>query len=97
MRKISGDCSLTVHPFEVGANYIIRTVSMIQTGRLVAITDNELVLEEACWVADTGRFSEFVKDMSKASEVEAIVGDFIVGRGGIIDAVKVDNLYYGTK
>ena len=46
------------HPYEIGANYLIRTVTMIDTGRLVAVTDQELVIEEAAWIADTGRFTQ---------------------------------------
>jgi hypothetical protein len=80
------------HPFEIGQAYIIRTVTMIQTGRLKAIYKNELVLDEASWVADTGRFSEFVEDMDKVNEMEPIKGEFIVGRGAIVDAIKVNKL-----
>jgi hypothetical protein len=43
--------------WEVGKNYLIRTVTMINTGRLVAVGDHELVLENAAWIADTGQFS----------------------------------------
>lgn len=42
-------------PWNVGANYLIRTVTMIDTGRLVDVGPQELVLEEAAWIADTGR------------------------------------------
>ena len=43
--------------WEIGKTYLVRTVTMIDTGRLVAVTDHELVLEDAAWIADTGRFS----------------------------------------
>ena len=45
---------------EIGANYLIRTVKMIDTGRLVAVTAHELVIEDAAWIADTGRFADAV-------------------------------------
>ena len=47
--------------WEIGKCYLIRTVTMIDTGRLVAVTDKELVLEDAAWIPDTGRFSDAVK------------------------------------
>ena len=76
-------------PWEIGKNYLIRTVTMIQTGRLVAVTGQELVLEDAAWIADTGRFAEALKT-GKFSEVEPFpAGRVIVGRGAVIDAVQI--------
>lgn len=34
--------------WEIGGKYLIRTVTMIDTGKLVAITQQELVLEDGC-------------------------------------------------
>jgi len=79
-------------PWNIGANYLIRTVTMIDTGRLVEVTPMELVLEDAAWVADTGRFSDALKK-SEFSEVEPFPSDrVIIGRGSIIDAVEISNL-----
>lgn len=69
----------------VGEKYLIRTVTMIQTGRLIYIDDKELVLEDAAWIADTGRFSVAL-DTSNLSEVEPFKHDVIIGRGAIVDA-----------
>lgn len=78
--------------WEIGANYLIRTVTMIDTGRLVAVTPHELVLEDAAWVADTGRFATAVAN-AEFGEVEPFPsGKVIVGRGAIIDAVKIKTL-----
>ena len=80
----------TTGPWEIGKVYLIRTVTMIDTGRLVAVTQQELVLEEAAWIADTGRFAQAV---SKADfgEVEPFPdGRVIIGRGSIIDAVVIN-------
>lgn len=77
------------HPFEIGAIYLIRTVTMTDTGRLLRVTPMELVLEEAAWIADTGRFSDALKKLS-FNEVEPFPdGEVIIGRGAIIDAVKI--------
>lgn len=78
--------------WEIGANYLIRTVTMIDTGRLVAVTAQELVLEDAAWIADTGRFADAV-EKAEFDEVEPFpAGRVILGRGGVIDAVKIKTL-----
>lgn len=75
--------------WEIGANYLIRTVTMIDTGRLVAVTAQELVLEDAAWIADTGRFADAV-EKAEFGEVEPFpAGRVVLGRGAVIDAVKI--------
>ena len=76
-------------PWKIGQNYLIRTVTMIQTGRLVAVTQQELVLEDAAWIADTGRFADALRT-GKFNEVEPFPdGQVIVGRGAIVDAIQI--------
>lgn len=77
------------HPFEIGSNYFFRTVTYHFTGRLVAVHEQELVLEDAAWIADDGRFSDAVKS-AVFSEVEPFPdGPVIIGRASLIDAVKL--------
>lgn len=77
--------------WEIGQNYFIRTVTMIQLGELKKVTDNELLLSKACWVADTGRLSEsLIKGNFDEIEMFPNDADVIIGRGGLIDAVKVN-------
>jgi hypothetical protein len=71
-------------PWIIGKNYHIRTVTHYWTGRLVAVTQQEIVLENAAWIADTGRFSDFFSE--GPSEVEPVHGPVIIGRGAIVDA-----------
>lgn len=73
--------------WNVGQSYVIRTVTMIQIGRLIEVTDNELVMEEASWIADTGRWMNFLKD-GKINECEPFPDKIIVGRQSIIDATQ---------
>lgn len=76
-------------PWKIGKIYLIRTVTMIQTGRLVAVTSQELVLEDAAWIADTGRFADVLRT-GEFDEVEPFPsGQVIVGRGAVIDAVEI--------
>ena len=86
-----------MQPFEIGSTYLIRTVTMIDTGKVVRVGPTEIVLIDAAWIADTGRFSEAVKK-AEFGEVEAFPdGEVIIGRGSIIDAVKITRSPRSTK
>ena len=76
-----------MHSLEIGKAYLIRTVTMAYTGRVVAVTDTDIVLENAAWIADTGRYHEALVDGS-LNEVEPYPDQVIVGRGGLIDAAQ---------
>ena len=71
--------------FIIGNEYFIRTVTHYFTGRLVWVGDKEFALEDVAWIADTGRFNEFVAGKN-VNEVEPYPkGVVIVGRGALID------------
>lgn len=74
------------HPYHIGKNYFIRTVTHHMTGCLVWVGEHELVLEDAAWIADDGRYEHALKT-GEFREVEPCPeGEHIVGRGSIIDA-----------
>lgn len=74
----------------VGDTYLIRTVTMIDTGVLVSMDDHEIILKDAAWIADTGRFHEALKSC-RFAEVEPFPDGLVaIGRGSIIDAVRID-------
>jgi len=73
------------HSYEVGKAYFIRSVTMYYTGRIAGITDTDLVLEDAAWIADTGRFATALKTGS-LNEVEPFTDPVILPRGAIVDA-----------
>lgn len=78
------------NPFMVlGGEFFIRTVTHYFTGRLIWVGDKELVLEDVAWIADTGRFNEFVAGKT-VNEVEPFPAgsNVIIGRGSIIDMVE---------
>ena len=76
-----------VHPYQTGEPYFIRTVTHIYTGRLTCVYPQELVLTDCAWIADTGRFADSLKDLSKLQEVEPFPdGEVVIGRGAILDA-----------
>lgn len=74
----------TLKAFEIGKAYFIRTVTYHLTGRLVAIDGQFLILEKAAWIADSGRFTQALRD-GKLDEVEP-VGQAIVNNQSIVDA-----------
>ena len=45
-------------PFKIGTAYLFRTIGYHWLGRVTAITGKFLTLDDATWVADTGRFNE---------------------------------------
>ena len=72
-------------PFGIGDAILIRTVTMIQLGRVKAIGRDFLTLEDGGWVADTGRFSTML-ETGALNEFERCPGAwFLVGRGAIVD------------
>lgn len=77
-------------PWVVGASYFIRTVTHHYTGKLVSVYQDCIVLVDAAWIADDGRFAQAVKDGS-FSEVEPYPDgvEVIINRGSIIDACQV--------
>lgn len=68
----------------IGKNFLIRTVTMYHTGRVVAINDKFLVLEDAAWIPDTGRFSDALKT-GELAEVEPVDGRVRVSLGAVVD------------
>lgn len=70
--------------FEIGKSYFFRTVTYHLVGRLAGIDGDFLLLEEASWVADSGRFMNALQQ-GVLSEVEP-VGDAIVNQQSICDA-----------
>jgi hypothetical protein len=78
-------------PWQIGKPYLIRTVTMTIHGVLVDVTPQELVFMDAAWIADTGRFSDFVKG-GQPNEVEPFPRnkEVIVGRGSLVDAIQMD-------
>lgn len=81
------------HSFEIGKAYFFQTVTLYFTGRIDAITDTDIVISEAAWIADTGRFADFIKDCEKgAPEVEPMNRPYILSRSGIIGAIDAKTL-----
>ena len=74
-------------PFAVGQSYAVRTVTMIVVGKVVGVVGQFLVLSDAAWVADTGRFADFLAK-GNANEVEPADGRVFLGLGSIVDVYE---------
>lgn len=71
----------------IGKNVFVRTVTHHHTGRLAAADDQFLLLEDAAWIADDGRFAD---TLAKGTllEVEPFPGSVLVSRGSLIDVCE---------
>lgn len=74
-------------PYKTGKSYFFRTVTQFITGRVERVTPKEIILSDAAWIADTGRFSDALKT-GKLNEVEPFPGEIILGRGAIVDCCE---------
>ena len=45
------------YPIEIGKKYLFRTVTHINSGRVVAVVGDYAVIVDAAWIADTGNQS----------------------------------------
>lgn len=83
-KKIVKKVAKSLSPLCVGHNVFVRTVTHYYTGRVVELSADEIVLADAAWVADTGRFSASLTT-GVLSEVEPFPGVVSVARGAVVD------------
>jgi len=78
--------ALAAHPYQIGEAVFVRTVTYHATGRLVGVYANEIVLADAAWIADSGRWSNALAT-GTLSEVEPYPDGMtiIISRGAIVD------------
>lgn len=72
------------HSFKIGTKYLIRTVTMTYTGTVTEVTGTDVKLDQAAWVADTGRFAKAL-ETGTLSEVEPYPDGCAVSRAAIVD------------
>lgn len=76
--------------YKLGAKLFIRTVTYHYTGRVVYLSDKEIVLEDAAWIADSGRFATALKT-GNINEAEPYPGLCSINRDTIVDASLWDH------
>ena len=74
--------------FEVGKIYAFRTVTMIYTGRIKKMNGQEILIEEAAWIPETERWTQFVTNCD-VKECEPYPRDVILSRGALLDATEI--------
>lgn len=84
---LSDDVEQNEMPWGVGDKVFLRTVTHHLTGRVKKIVGKFLVLEDAAWIADNGRFMNFIQE-GKANEVEPVMCDVIVNTDSLIDGYE---------
>lgn len=87
----SGTASSQVQSnYPVGKNVIVRTVTMIYTGRLEQVTATDLVLVDCSWIPETERFMKFVAE-GAVKECEPYPDGLpvYINRGALLDMCEL--------
>jgi hypothetical protein len=95
-RKTAPVKSVQKHPYTLGKQWFVQTATLYLVGVMKAVTDGELVLDDAAWVADTGRFNEFMKT-GTPNELEPCNGPVVINRGAIICAMPAPVVVIAVK
>lgn len=76
---------------EVGKVYAFRTVTMIYTGRLKAISNQEFLIDEAAWIPETERWADFAATGAH-KEAEPYTKPVIISRGALLDCTEIPSV-----
>ena len=79
--------------FEIGEKYFIRTVTYHAIGKCVDIVDGFVFLDEAMWVADSGRLSNALKegmDKQSSAELEVFPSTLRINISSIVDFTEYE-------
>lgn len=77
------------HPL-IGRNCIVRTVTMIYTGKLIEVTPTDFVLTDCSWIPETERFMQFVANGSvKECEPYPEGLPVYINRGALLDMCEL--------
>ena len=74
-------------PFVIGKSYFVRSLTYHILGKVKNVSGNFLVLEQASWIADSGRFTQAI-DNGTLDEVEPVKCNVIVAFQNIVDAFE---------
>ena len=83
--QLENDEKIEINSYENFINHkiFVRTVSHYLVGRVVKIVGKLMFLENAAWIADTGRFMNFINS-GEPKEVEP-VGSWFVNMDSVVD------------
>jgi len=80
--------------YKLDGSYLIRTATNYWVGKIVAFTPDWLILEEASWIPDTGRFHLALRDGLEAqssSEIEPVDGFVRVNHQFVVDVCEYNH------
>lgn len=83
MKTICQDDTKLIEKF-MGESLFVRAIPFHYVGRLIAVDDEFLLLDDVSWVADSGRFHVALRD-GDLSEVEPYPGKCLIARAAICD------------
>jgi hypothetical protein len=78
------------YPVEIGKAYLFRTVTHIELGRVASVSGQFATLEDASWIADTGRYHDALKNGS-LSEIEPYPNTTTVNMESLINFAPWDH------
>lgn len=88
--KVKNATKSNEHPYSIGAKYLIRTVTMIYTGVLKQVYQNELVLTKVAWIPETERWADTCANGTfKEVEPYPEKAEVIIGKSAILDMFEV--------
>ena len=97
LQESGGESSESPKMLSIGKKLFIRTVTHYYTGQIKSFSGQFLELEDAAWIADTGRFHEFLKDGS-CNEYEGFPDSILIPIGAIVDITPWGHkLFKGNK
>ena len=80
------------HSFKEGEKVFIRCVTHYYTGRVQCVTDSDVVLTDAAWIADTHQFSKaLLEGFGDGAEIEPYPNGVKVCRGAMVDHCPWDH------
>ena len=83
--QLSDEEQIEINSYEdfIGKKIFVRTVTYHMVGKVIKVNDGLIFLENASWIADSGRFMDFIKE-GQLNEVEP-VGDWFINKSVIVD------------
>lgn len=83
--------ALQAHPFTVGQFFHLETVTKFFVGTVVAVTDSEIILDGAAWVAHMGRPHAYFKGTAPTS-LEPLGDGYGVCRGSLVSFKAMERI-----
>jgi len=73
-------------PLQVGKNVFIRTITHYHVGRIAHLSKLGILLENASWIADSGRWHDVLKGgFPEKAEIEPFPDPVFVSLGAVVD------------